>query len=111
MAGPLAGIIEEKWRGLTQNWIPETINLIKQLATIGLPQPILIPAIRQIGPRGEKFSDFGGQGLIDRLAEMQSPDIDKRDERKIFDKINTFLEVVTGYDTAYVEIPHNREHT
>ncbi len=106
------------WRILTgqsqgsinQHWIPETINKFIAAASLAVPETILLPAIRQIGPRGEAFEAFGGQGLIDRLAEMQSPDVDKRHERFIFDKINAFLKEVTGYEEAHIEIPHNRAH-
>ncbi|MEJ2625560.1 MAG: hypothetical protein P8Z80_13760, partial [Pseudolabrys sp.] len=41
------------------------------------PKVELIPAIREIGPKAEEFSDLSGRGLIDRLAELQSPDHDK----------------------------------
>ncbi|MDZ5648164.1 ATP-dependent nuclease [Nitrospirillum sp. BR 11828] len=108
------GLTRQSGGGLVEHWIPETLGQIKEVifAVISksLPQPILIPAIREVGPKGEKFEAHGGQGLIDRLAEMQIPDIDKRDERKIFDKINIFLQTVTGNSSAYIEIPHNREH-
>jgi AAA ATPase domain len=95
---------------LSGTWLPQTISKIHSLANIAVPAPILIPAIREIGPKGHDFRDFGGQGLIDRLAEMQSPDIDKRHERDLFDQINLFLKEVTGYEEARIEIPHNRDH-
>lgn len=90
--------------------LPRTFAAISRMFTVSTPRPLLIPAIRAIGPKGENFEDFGGQGLIDRLAEMQSPDMDKREERDIFDKINAFLKEVTGYEEARIEIPHNRDH-
>lgn len=109
---------ESIWRALTQqsggslekHWIPDTIKRLLSLQEIKFPKVKIIPAIRQIGPKGSNFTDFSGQGLIDRLAEIQSPDHDKRHERLIFDKINNFLQTVTGKEGAEIEIPHNREH-
>ncbi|MBP1843110.1 putative ATPase [Rhizobium petrolearium] len=95
---------------LHRHWIPQIIDALVAAQEIALPAPQLIPAKRQIGPKGETLSDLSGRGLIDRLAEIQSPDHDKRHERDIFEKINVFLRKVTGADEATIEIPHNREH-
>jgi energy-coupling factor transporter ATP-binding protein EcfA2 len=96
--------------GLIQHWIPETLQRMTQAQQVGIPQVRLVPALRQIGPKGSGFQDFTGQGLIDRLAEVQSPDHDKRDERTIFDKVNLFLQRVTDRSDAQIEVPHHREH-
>jgi len=95
---------------LQQHWIPETLNRIRERAPINFPKTRIIPAIRQIGGKGVGFGDYSGEGLIDRLAEVQSPDHDQREDRQIFDRINGFLQQVTGSDEAQIEIPHNREH-
>jgi hypothetical protein len=75
---------------IEQHWIPETLKVFLEGQSGSLSFPIvqLIPAIRQIGPKSEQFSDFSGRGLVDRLAEIQSPDHDKRHERRLFDAIN-----------------------
>lgn len=96
--------------GLEQHWIPETVDQITRAASTAFPPTRIIPAIRQIGPKGTGFGDYSGAGLIDRLAEVQSPDHDKREDRAIFDTINGFLREVTGSEHAQIEIPHNREH-
>ncbi len=98
--------------GLEAHWIPGTLDalLSAQMSEISFPEVQLIPALRQIGPKAEKFSDFSGRGLIDRLAEIQSPDHDKRHERETFNQINKFLQTVTGRESAQIEVPHNREH-
>lgn len=72
----------------------------------------IIPAIRQIGPKGIAFdmTNLGGTGLIDRLAEVQSPDYDKTGDRELFSKINDFVRIVTGESNATIEIPHSRDH-
>ncbi len=95
---------------LHNNWIPQTLTKFLELQIIHYPTVRLIPAIRQIGPKGSNLNDFSGQGLIDKLAEIQSPDHDKRKDREIFEKVNEFLQIVTGKNDARIEIPHHREH-
>jgi predicted ATPase len=95
---------------LNQHWIPETLQAMAHAQVLAVPQVKLIPALRQVGPKGGEFSDFSGLGLIDRLAEIQSPDHDKRGERSLFDRINAFLQDVTGKAEARIEVPHHREH-
>jgi len=95
---------------IIQHWIPETLGKFLTAQSLSMPAVRLIPAIRQIGPKGSDFADYSGQGLINRLAEIQSPDHDKREERLLFDKINAFLQMVTGREGARIEIPHNRDH-
>jgi predicted ATPase len=95
--------------GINQHWIPETLSKLLAVQHLQFPRVQLIPAIRQIGPKSEAF-DLSGRGLIDRLAEIQSPDHDRRGDRKLFDSINRFLQVVTGRETAQIEIPHHRDH-
>jgi hypothetical protein len=92
-----------------QHWFPNVLDRIKSAQSFPLPKVNLIPAKRQIGPRSEGFDDYSGKGLIDRLAEAQSPDWDKRIDRELFDKINKFVGQVTGDESATIEIPHNRE--
>lgn len=105
------------WNALTRqsggnverDWIPETLARLMQHQKIQLPQILLIPAKRVIGPKDEKFEDLSGRGLIDRLAEIQSPDHHSYEhDREQFAKINRFLESVTDRPGARIEIPHNR---
>ncbi|WP_186148722.1 ATP-dependent nuclease [Burkholderia gladioli] len=91
-------------------WIQQTIQALQDAQQTHLPATYLIPAIREVGPSGNKLEDYSGKGLIDRLAEIQSPDHDKRSDRDIFDRINKFLATVTGIESAQIEIPHNRQH-
>jgi hypothetical protein len=93
-----------------QSFIQQTMQALGNLIPLNIPASYLIPAIREVGPTGNKLVDYSGKGLIDRLAEIQSPDHDKRSDRKLFDKINQFLATVTGVDSAQIEIPHNRPH-
>ncbi|EMN1928517.1 AAA family ATPase [Burkholderia ambifaria] len=76
---------------------------------LSLPKITLIPAIRKIGPHGEKF-DNSGNGLIDQLAQIQNPDHDHLEDRRLFDQINRFVIEVTGLGSARIEVPHDRKH-
>lgn len=95
---------------LDGDWIPQTVNHFYASQQTPLPTVSFIPTNREIGDSSDKFEDFTGRGLIARLAELQSPDHDKRDELLIFNKINEFLQTVTGRADARIEIPHSRKH-
>jgi len=103
------------WRNITgssrggrdQHWYPETLRRITpQYKKI---YSVLIPAIRQIGSKGSVSEDFSGEGIIERLVKLQNPDVHNQNDRKKFDKINSFLRNVTGNETAEIEIPHDRD--
>lgn len=105
------------WTQLTQQqgggldlWISQT--LAKMCTMHSCPSNVveLIPAIRQIGRKGEPLNDYSGAGLIDRLAEIQNPDIDRQSDINDFEQINRFLCDVTDQSDARIDIPHNREH-
>ncbi|WP_157375978.1 AAA family ATPase [Burkholderia ubonensis] len=96
--------------GGLQTWVQGAMQVLSDATQFSLPASYLIPAIREVGPTGAKLADYSGKGLIDRLAEIQSPDHDKRSDRDLFDKINHFLATVTAVGSAQIEIPHNRQH-
>ncbi len=89
-------------------WVGEVV--IDLMKAIKLPEPCLIPAIRQIGKTGETFDDMSGKGLIDQLAEVQSPRFEDSHKKALFVKINAFLKSVTDDPTAQLEVPHTREN-
>ncbi len=95
---------------LNAHWIPHTIDAIEKALDVSLPPVSIIPAIRQIGPKGASFDDYSGAGLIDQLASIQNPDFNRRADRDKFDRINGFLKYVTGKPEAEIEIPHSGEH-
>jgi len=70
----------------------------------------LIPAIRNVGSKDSLFDEiiYTGSGLISRLAELQNPNYDKREDNGLFHKINQFVREVTGIKDAQIEIPHDR---
>lgn len=91
-------------------WIPETLKAVIQYVTPPLPEIHLVPAKRVLGNRGEAFDDLSGKGLIDHLATLQQPNWDKQSDREKFQRINRFLQEVTGKPKATLEVPHGREH-
>lgn len=92
------------------DWLPECINIILATGLFSLPKIAFIPAIRQIGHKGEDYDDMSGKGLIDRLAEIQNPGYLERENKVLFDTINDFVRTVTDDRTATLEVPHNREN-
>jgi predicted ATP-dependent endonuclease of OLD family len=95
---------------LNRDWIPETLMRLINLAPISIKKAAIIPAIRQISQKGIAFSDFGGNGLIERLQQLQNPSVHERHLAEKFKSINDFLKSVTDNKTATIEIPHDREH-
>ncbi len=102
-------IVGRSGGGLT-DWISELYGFIDSALDVSLPKVRIIPAIRQIGPKGVDFADYSGAGLIDQLAAIQNPEHDRRDDRTMFDRINGFLQSVTGRPDAVIEIPYSRDH-
>lgn len=105
------------WSNLTRqrngdynHWGPETVASIGGLASPTMPKIFLIPAFRRIGPNDESLTDTSGAGLIERLAQLQNPILDRRQDTEIFEKINRFVGVVTNRPDARIEIPYSREH-
>lgn len=109
---------QELWQLLTghrqgdirSHWIPETLYEMIRLLSVSIPKVNLIPAIRQITPKGSDFIDWSGTGLIEELARLQNPGVMERGKLEKFKKINNFLKSVTENDTAQIEIPYEREH-
>jgi predicted ATPase len=95
--------------GFSDHWVPQTISSLRSSISLSLPATELIPAIREI--RGDQgYTDFSGQGLISKLAELQEPDFDRTQDKATFEKINKFLREVTGESSAEIQIPHARNH-
>lgn len=95
--------------GLEQHWIPGTIRALISSVSVALPPISMIPAIRQISPKGQEFAGWTGAGLIEELARLQNPKVDERARLEKFHEINGFLQAVTEHPSARIEIPHDRE--
>lgn len=87
-------------------WVPETINFIESSINTNLPSIHIIPAKRQLESDLNGVKDLSGRGLINHLANLQTPPWDKQEDKKKFDKINGFLQEVTGKVEANIEIPN-----
>lgn len=74
------------------------------------PAVYLFPAKRTLGAAGGDFVDLGGEGLLDKLASLQAPDDDQQDDKKIFEKINSFAREVLGKPEARLEVPYSKKH-
>ena len=90
-----------------EHWFPQTLpKLSPKFNSI---RAVMIPAIRQIGKQGSKSEDFSGDGIIERLVKLQNPGVRSQADRKKFDAINKFLQIVTDNSTARIEVPHERD--
>lgn len=96
--------------GSPQDWIKQILDRIGASIKFPMPNVHLIPAIREIRPSQNDASNYSGFGLIGVLAKLQNPDHDAQHNKDVFERINSFLQNVTGRSDAKIEIPHNREH-
>lgn len=93
--------------GRSQHWLPETLkHLTPSFKALAVQ---MIPAIRQIGKHGSISEEFGGEGIIERLAKLQNPDVLNQKNKKKFDQINEFLQNVIDNNSAAIEIPYERD--
>jgi predicted ATPase len=110
---------KEEWRRLwhaltgqlqgniSAHWIPQTLQTLAKIPD--LPKVEVIPAIRKVGVPGSERLDYSGEGIIERLAELQHPPLDKKEDREKFEHINNFLRAVLENKTARIEIPHKND--
>lgn len=92
---------------LSVHWIPQTLQTLAKIPD--LPKVELIPAIRKVGVPGSTRLDYSGEGIIERLAELQHPPLEKKEDREKFEHINNFLRAVLENQTASIEIPHKND--
>ncbi len=95
---------------LMSHWIPQVTSFISPVnATI--PDIKIVPAIRRATGGTLEATDFSGAGIIEKLAQLQNPDIDKPELRQNqrFERINAFLKTVMGNDSCRIEIPYERQ--
>ncbi len=91
----------------SQNWFPETLTrLTPSVRPINVK---MIPAIRQIGKEGSVSEEFGGEGIIERLAKLQHPGVLQQRDKEKFERINKFLRNVIDNESASIDIPYDRD--
>ena len=93
--------------GSRQNWYPD--SLARLTPTFNAINVKMIPAIRQIGGHGSVSDEFSGEGIIERLARLQNPDVLNQKDKAKFQQINDFLRNVIDNNSAAIEIPHARD--
>ncbi|WP_206240440.1 ATP-dependent nuclease [Novosphingobium terrae] len=101
--------VTRRTMGSRDLWAQEIATYLLKPLDLILPQILLIPAFRRIGP-GEHSGDVSGVGLIDQLARLQSPPHDRQEDKDVFEKINCFVQDVTHRPDARIEIPYDRDH-
>jgi hypothetical protein len=107
---------EELWNTVTgssrgtlqQHWIPEIVARLNPLYNFILPDVVQIQEQRKIGAAGSALNGHNGDGLIDRLAELQNPSYENQKLKKDFEKLNSFVKEVIENQTARIEIPADR---
>jgi predicted ATP-dependent endonuclease of OLD family len=95
---------------LAAHWVPQTLEQFVKAQALNLPETLSIPDKRQLGAGDDTFDDLTGKGLIKHLSEIQNPDFDERERKKVFDQINAFVRVVTGKPDTQLEVPNHRKH-
>lgn len=92
---------------LKLHWIPETFKALLYIPDT-TPNIEVIPAIRKIGNKGSEANDFSGEGIIERIARIQNPQLSERKLKQKFHSINLFIQDVLENTTAEIEVPYER---
>ena len=104
-------ILTNKGRGnILQHWIPEILNTLNPLGLSNV-KVSFIPAIREIIDGSGESDDelMSGKGLVTQLAKLEKPRYDQPELKEQFEKINHFLQTVTGNSMARIEIPSEQD--
>lgn len=96
--------------GALQDWIWQTLNKLSPLRLLNA-NVLFIPAIREIIDGSGTLDDelMSGKGLVKQLARLEKPRYDQPELKEQFEKINRFLQTVTGNNTARIEIPSEQD--
>ncbi len=92
---------------LRVHWIPATIKALSYIPDTA-PNIEIIPAIRKIGHTGSEANDFSGEGIIERIAKIQNPQLSEQKLKEKFRAINLFIQDVLENTTAEIEVPYER---
>lgn len=75
----------------------------------GIPTVETIPAFRQVRElSGTATGSRDGSGLIEELARLESPTIERQRDAETFRKIERFVQEVLEDSTTTIRIPHDR---
>ena len=108
--------------GSIKQWIPETLNAVHPLQFIQ-PHADLIPALRTLADvklegisidsekkivfRGRR-PYYGGMGTTELLFQNQHPPIGQEHLQRDFEKVQNFLQYITGNESLAIEIPADK---
>ena len=93
-----------------RHWIPGILDRFNP-AHLPTGEISFVPAIREIidGNSGSGNELISGKGLVKQLAKLEKPRHDEPELREHFEKINLFLQTVTGDSSARIEIPSEQD--
>jgi AAA15 family ATPase/GTPase len=103
-----ANLTRQSGGNLEMHWIPETIKALSFIPNTP-PKVEVIPAIRKVGESGSHASDFSGEGIIEKLAQIQNPSLSSQSDKEKFIAINKFVQNVLENSSAEIEIPYGRD--
>jgi len=104
-------ILTGQGRGdILQHWIPETLKMLSPL-NLSEVSVSFIPAIREIIDGSGESDDelMSGKGIVKQLAKLEKPRYNESELKGQFEKINHFLQTVTGDSTARIDIPSEHD--
>ena len=99
---------------INTEWIPDIFRK-KLIANFLGNDVFFIPCIRQVhenlqtGMVADHNAYFDGTLLIKKLAELQNPEYNEPHKAEQFEKINLFLQELTGDDSARIQIPDSKK--
>lgn len=99
--------VSQRSDGNLHVWVPETLKILSYYPQ-NFPKVEVIPAIRKIGAAGTTSTDFGGDGIIDRIAKIQNPPLNEQQLREKHSNLGKFVKDVLESPSAEIEIPYDR---
>ena len=108
--GVWANLTRKRGGSILRTWIPETLRCLSPLS-LPVVNVSFIPAIREILDGGDGSDDelMSGRGLVKQLVKLEKPRYDQPELKEQFEKINHFLQTVTGNSDAKIEIPSEQD--
>lgn len=94
--------------GGPNHWIPTVLQHLSPTVRMQMPAVHKIEVFRKVGDPTSVYQGLSGQGLIQRLAELERPTFERLKDKEDFKLINEFVREVTEKKTASIEIPTDK---
>ena len=94
---------------LASHWIPQVMFKLEPGQFVKRDVKI-ISAFRKVSEQGEEQRGFSGEGIIDKLAELDRPGPNQPEKQEKFAKIVGFLKEMTWDSDAELQIPYHRQY-